>query len=86
MPYAGMYGGDMPLLSADILPALHNLIGQADKQIRFIYFRVKFPQIDFFHGNPPISIFEWVNGQIEIRGAVIYTVQVRRQACPAPYL
>ena len=65
---------------------IYNLIGQADKQIRFIYFRVKFPQIDFFHGNPPISIFEWVNGQIEIRGAVIYTVQVRRQACPAPYL
>ena len=48
--------------------------------------RVIFPQIDFFHGNPPISIFEWVNGQIEIRGAAIYTAQVRQQACPAPYL
>ena len=48
--------------------------------------RVKFPQIDFFHGNPPISIFEWVDEQIEIRGAVIYTVQVQRQACPAPYM
>ena len=36
---------------------IHNLIGQADKQIRFIYFRVKFPQIDFFHGE--IAISSW---------------------------